>query len=212
VNRWIGRLGGVEGNQRLTEALALVLLVLLAVESATTLDLSAYLALHIFLGLVLLPAVSLKLASTGWRATRYYTGAADYRAKGPPLPLLRLLAPPLVAATVVLFGTGVAFLVTGTGGGLLLTLHAASFAVWGLIMIVHLLSYLKRVLSDGLADWQPQHTHTLAGARLRQTLLFGSLVMGAALALATLSAQSAWRSHHHGHHHDRGRSARSESG
>jgi hypothetical protein len=209
VNRRIGRLGGIEGNQRLTEALALMLLVLLAVESATTLDLSAFLAVHIFLGLVLLPAVSLKLASTGWRATRYYTGAADYRSKGPPSLLLRLLAPPLVAATVVLFGTGVAFLVTG-GGGLLLTLHAASFAVWGAIMAVHVLSYLRRVLSDGPADWQPQRA--LPGARLRQTLLFGSLVAGAALALATLPSQSTWRSHHHDHHHDRGRSARSESG
>jgi hypothetical protein len=210
VNRRIGRLGGIEGNQRLTEALALMLFVLLAVESATTLDLSAYLAAHIFLGLLLLPAVSLKLASTGWRATRYYTGAADYRSKGPPSLLLRLLAPPLVAATVVLFGTGVAFLVTGRGGGLLLTLHAASFAVWGAIMAVHVLSYLRRVLSDGLADWQPQRA--LPGARLRQTLLFGSLVAGAALALATLPSQSTWRSHHHDHHHDRGRSAHSESG
>jgi hypothetical protein len=210
VNLRSRRLGGVEGNQRLTEALALVLFVLLAVESATTLDLSAYLAVHIFVGLVLLPAVSLKLASTGWRATRYYTGAADYRSKGPPSPLLRLLAPPLVAATVVLFGTGVAFLVTGAGGGLLLTLHAASFAVWGVIMVVHVFSYSFRALSGGLADWRPQRA--LAGARLRQTLLIGSLVIGAALALATLPAQTTWRSHHHGHHHDRGASARSESG
>jgi hypothetical protein len=210
VNRRTGLLGGVEGNQRLTEALALVLFVLLAGESATTLDLSAYLAVHIFLGLVLLPAVSLKLASTGWRATRYYTGAAAYREKGPPSPLLRLLAPPLVVATVVLFGTGVAFLVTGTGGGLLLTLHAASFAVWGVIMVVHVLSYSVRVLRGALADWQPQRA--LAGARLRQTLVFGSLLAGAALALTTLPAQSAWRSHHHDHHRDRGVSARSEAG
>ena len=51
------RLGGVDGNERLTDELALVLLILLVLEAATTLDLSAYLAVHIFLGLVLLPAV-----------------------------------------------------------------------------------------------------------------------------------------------------------
>jgi CheY-like chemotaxis protein len=121
----------VEGNERLTDALALVLLILLGVEAATTLDLSAYLAVRIFLGLLLLPAVSLKLASTGWRAARYYAGPSEHRSKGPPRILLRLLAVPLVASTLVLFGTGVAFLVTGRGSGILLDLHAGSFAVWG---------------------------------------------------------------------------------
>jgi hypothetical protein len=121
---------GWRGNERLTEAVALVLLVLLGLEAATTLDLSSYLAVHIFLALLLLPAVSLKLASTGWRAARYYTGPSEYRAKGPPRILLRVLAVPLVAATLVLFGTGVAFLVTGDGTGILLDLHAVSFGIW----------------------------------------------------------------------------------
>ncbi len=116
----------MEGNERLTAVLALVLLILLGVEAATTLDLSAYLAVHIFLGLLLLPAVSLKLASTGWRAARYYAGPSEHRSKGPPRILLRLLAVPLVASTLVLFGTGVAFLVTGRGSGILLDLHAAA--------------------------------------------------------------------------------------
>ena len=147
----------MEGNERLTDALALVLLILLGVEAATTLDLSAYLAVHIFLGLLLLPAVSLKLASTGWRAARHYAGPSEYRSKGPPRILLRLLAVPLVASTLVLFGTGVAFLVTGRGSGILLDLHAGSFAVWGVIMIVHVLVYLPQVVRPGLADWPRPH-------------------------------------------------------
>jgi len=118
----------------------LILLVLLAVETLTTLALRAYLPVHIFLGLLLLPPVGLKLASTGWRFMRYYTRNKSYRLEGPPSLLLRMLAPLLVASTLTLFGSGVALLIVGHGGGLLLSLHAVSFGVWGVVMIVHFLS------------------------------------------------------------------------
>lgn len=193
--------GGSEGNHRLTAALALVLLVLLTLEAATTLDLSAYLPVHIFLGLLLLPAVSLKLASTTWRAAHYYAGRAEYRLKGPPRILLRLLAPPLVVATVVLFGSGIALLVTGGGGGILLQLHGASFVVWGVIMVVHAGVYLRRVLRHGLGDWQRRRA--FAGAGLRRSLVVGSLLAGTAIAIGTYPVQTSWLSHHHDGHHDR---------
>jgi hypothetical protein len=109
--------GGTEGNERLTSTIGLALLALLVVEAATTLSLSTYLNVHIFLGLLLLPAVSLKLASTGWRALRYYSDSAPYRLLGPPVLAMRALAPLLVVATLVLFGSGVAFLVSGDRRG-----------------------------------------------------------------------------------------------
>lgn len=195
----LSRFGGAAGNERLTSALGLALVVLLVLEAATTLDLRAFLIVHIYLGLFLLPAVSLKLASTAWRAAHYYTRGEEYLALGPPRIVLRVLAPVLVLATVVLFGTGVAFLATGRGGGLLLQLHAVSFAVWGVIMIVHVLAYLPQVLHDGLADWR---TRELPGARMRRALLVGSLVAGAVVATATYSVESSWVAHHH-HRHDR---------
>lgn len=83
--------GGAEGNERLTSIVGLTLVPLLAVEAATTLSLSSYLNVHIFLGLLLLPAISLKLASTAWRALRYYSGSGPYRSLGPPLLAMRLL-------------------------------------------------------------------------------------------------------------------------
>ncbi|HEX3807059.1 MAG TPA: hypothetical protein VHV52_09800, partial [Gaiellaceae bacterium] len=62
-----------DGNERLTAAVGLVLIVLTLVELATLLfGLQTYLHLHVFIGLVLLPPVALKLASTGWRFARYY--------------------------------------------------------------------------------------------------------------------------------------------
>lgn len=93
AGRAAARAWGPLGNERLTSTTGLVLLVLLAVETLTTLALRTYLPVHIFLGLLLLPPVALKLASTGWRFARYYTRNEAYRLEGPPRPLLRLLAP-----------------------------------------------------------------------------------------------------------------------
>jgi hypothetical protein len=199
-----GPLGGAQGNERLTSAVALVLLVLLGAEVLTTLDLSSFLPVHLFLGLALLPAISLKLASATWRMAGYYAGSAEYRRRGPPQIGLRLLAPALVAATVVLFGSGVALVVTGSGGGVLGTLHVGSFLVWSVFIVAHVGAHLLRALDGGLADWRPRRR--LPGAGWRTTLVLGALVAGIALALATHSVQSSWLSDHH-HHNDAGAQA-----
>ena len=60
--RAVARAWGPLGNERLTSSTGLVLVVLLAVETLTTLALRTYLPVHIFLGLLLLPPVALKLA------------------------------------------------------------------------------------------------------------------------------------------------------
>ena len=191
---------GPDGNARLTAAVGLTLLVLSAIEYLTLLlGLQRFLSWHVFVGLVLIPPIALKLAATGWRFLRYYTRDEEYVRRGPPMTLMRLLAPLLVAATVVLVGTGVAFLVTDQRGGLLLTLHAGSFAVWGVAVVLHVLAYLRIVLVEGLADWQPRHTWP--GGDLRRALVLVSVAAGLALGLATYSAQSAWLSHHHRHRH-----------
>src|SRR5881392_3896323 len=102
--RAAARAWGPTGNERLTSSTGLVLLVLLAVETLTTLALRTYLPVHIFLGLLLVPPLALKLASSGWRFLRYYTRNEHYRLEGAPRPLLRVLAPFLVASTLSLFG------------------------------------------------------------------------------------------------------------
>ena len=193
--RAVARGWGPPGNERLTASVGLVLLVLLAVETLTTLSLRSYLSVHIFLGLLLLPPLALKLASTGWRFLRYYTGNKPYRLEGPPRLLLRLLAPLLVASTLSLFGSGVALIVVGHGGGLLKSVHGVSFVVWGVLMIVHVLAYLARTLRVGPADWRRQAELVVAGARSRRAALGGALLAGVIVALATYPAQQAWLSH-----------------
>jgi hypothetical protein len=190
-----------DGNERLTSSTGLLLLVLLAVETLTTLALRTYLNVHLFLGLLLLPPVALKLASTGWRFARYYTGSRPYVLAGPPRMLLRLLAPLLVASTFALFGTGVAMIVVGHRGGQLRTLHTYSFVTWGVLIGVHALAYLTRVLRDGTTDWRRNAVDVVAGVRSRRAILIGALVAGIVLALATLPAQQTVL-HHGGHRHD----------
>jgi len=98
-----------DGNERLTAAIGVLLLVPILVELATiVLGVHTFMSLHVFVGLALIPAVLLKLGSTAWRFARYYTRSRAYVEHGPPQLAMRLLAPLLVAATVVLFGSGVA--------------------------------------------------------------------------------------------------------
>ena len=100
--------GGVEGNERLTGATAVLLLVLLAVEGMTLLFLRPLLSVHVFVGMLLIPPVPLKLGATGYRFMRYYQRRREYTVKGPPPPIMRfLVAPALVASTIGVLGTGV---------------------------------------------------------------------------------------------------------
>ena len=57
------------------------LLVLLAIEGATIPWIRPLLSVHIFVGMLLLGPVALKLATTGYRFARYYTGGPDTSAR-----------------------------------------------------------------------------------------------------------------------------------
>ena len=181
--------GGAEGNVRLTAVTAAVLLVLRAAEGATIPFVHQQLTLHMALGLALIPAVLLKLGTTGWRFFRYYLRDPEYVRRGPPHPLLRLFVAPLtVASTLVLFGTGVALVVMHPQRGLLVGLHKASFIVWFGAMAVHVLGHVLELPGQVRADRE----HDLPGARLRSFLLAAALVLGAVVAIAALPAIHQW--------------------
>ena len=184
--------GGPDGNERLTAASGAVLFLLLAAEGVTILSIGQLLSPHVFIGMLLIPPVALKLASTGWRFARYYRGTREYREKGPPLLPLRLLAPVVVASTVAVFATGVALLVLGPSGrGLVLMLHKASFIVWIAATGVHVLAYVWRVPRLAFADWRPGAS-AVSGAPARRLLIGGSVAAGAILAVTTVQYASPW--------------------
>ncbi len=185
---------GVAGNARLTGGIAAALLVLLAAEGATIPFIGQLLAPHIFIGMLLIPPVLLKLASTGYRFARYYTGSPPYVRKGPPHLFLRLLAPGVVLTTLALFGTGVALLVDGPPSNTLMFAHKLSFIAWVALMTLHVLGHLLEVPSLALPDWRrhgPREAQ-LAGAGARTMTLGLAILAGGALALLTYSAARPW--------------------
>ena len=171
--------GGSSGNEQLTLAVAALLLLLLALEGATLLNLSRLLTVHAFVGMLLIPVVALKVASTGWRMVAYYRRGDEYVRRGPPHVALRVLvAPSLILSTIVLFGTGVALLALDETHGTLVGLHKASFLVWLGAASLHVLAHLLRLPRL----WRLR----VRGLTLRVALVGASLVAGATLATATL--------------------------
>jgi hypothetical protein len=186
------RFGGTEGNEILTSATSVVLVGLLVAEGFTIVNMRGLVTAHMFIGMVLIPPVLLKLASTGYRFVRYYTGARAYREKGPPALPLRLMAPVLVASTVAVFVTGVLLLAAGHKSRSVLQLHQLSFVVWGVVFAVHFLAYVPRVVRSLRTDWRAARRAAVPGAGIRAMLVAASLGGGAALALALLPAITAW--------------------
>jgi hypothetical protein len=184
---------GSDGNERLTAASGAALFLLLAAEGVTILSIRQLLSLHVFIGMLLVPPVLLKLGSTGWRFVRYYRGDSAYKAKGPPLLPLRLLAPVVVASTVAVFATGIALIALGPGRGhgLVLGLHKASFVVWLAATGIHVLAHIRRVPRLTLADWR-RGAGGVDGSLARRALLAGSIVVGAVLAVATVRYAGPW--------------------
>jgi hypothetical protein len=190
------RFGGMEGNEILTNATAVVLVGLLVAEGFTIVNMHGLVTAHMFIGLVLIPPVLLKLASTGYRFARYYTGARAYREKGPPLLPLRLMAPVLVASTVAVFVTGVLLLADGHRSDTVLGIHQASFVVLAVVLAVHFLAYAPRVVRSLRTDWGAARRQAVPGAGLRGMLLAAAVGGGAALALSLLPVMNAWHGGH----------------
>jgi hypothetical protein len=195
--------GGTDGNERLTAIAGVLLLALFAVLGATIVRIGQLLWLHLFLGLLLIGPVALKLASTGYRFARYYLATAAYRLKGPPHPLLRVLAPILVVTTLAVFVTGVLLLVDGPGSrDQLLLWHKVSFIVWLVAMAPHVLGHLVELPPALRLSRNAGPTPT--GGAGRAIALASAIAGGAVLAIVLLPDFSAWTAaaaHFH-HHHD----------
>ena len=192
-----GHGGGAEGNERLTAAAGAALLVLFAAEGFTILSIHQLITLHFFLGMLLIGPVALKIGAVAYRFARYYSGAHEYRRKGPPAPLLRLLGPFVLVTSVGVIGTGVMLAVTGSAAaGPWLFLHKAFFVLWFGVMTIHVLAYvwrLPRLIGSDLrgpdrltARHRAQARRVLAGRTTRWLLLAASIAGGLLIAAMTV--------------------------
>jgi hypothetical protein len=198
--------GGTNGNERLTMITGLILIALLAVIGLTIVRIGQLLWLHLFLGLVLIGPVALKLASTGYRFVRYYTGERRYVRRGPPELPLRLIAPIVVLTTVIVFATGVVLLFIGPDHrATWLLMHKVSFIVWLAFTALHVLGHLPGIASSwpGPGSAREGLGEPGGGAVGRWLAIAGALVGGLVLAIALLPHFSLWTApgaiHHHHH-------------
>jgi hypothetical protein len=197
--------GGVEGNDRLTTVTGAALIVLLLVLGVTIVQIGQLIWLHLFLGLLVMGPVALKMASTGYRFARYYAHDPVYRREGPPELGLRLLAPGVVLSTVIVFVSGLVLLFDGPAGrATWLTIHKASFILWGVLTGLHVFGHLTHTgdsLRAEVAELGP--AEQLPGRGGRGIALAGAIVAGLVLAIVLIPDFAAWTTQlAFAHHHD----------
>jgi hypothetical protein len=204
--------GGTSGNERLTAATGATLIVLLAVIGLTLLRLHGrLLSVHLFVGMLLVPPVLLKLASTGYRFLRYYTGNPRYREHGPPELPLRVLAPMVVLSTLVVFVSGVVLLFVGPSArSTWFPIHKVSFFVWLAFMGIHVLGHLPSMPAVWRADYSRHAADgyerlggDVTGRAGRVLTLSGALVAGVVLAIVLIPQFGPWLHDSGVFHHDR---------
>jgi hypothetical protein len=184
-----------ESNSRLTSLLGASLLVALAVEGLTVLDVRGMLTLHVFFGLFVVPAVCVKLGSTGYRMLSYYRGREAFVKKGPPHPILRVLGPVVALSTVSMLLFGIVTLATGPQHREpWLTLHQGSFAVWFAAMTVHVIGHALETWRHTRDDVRNRPPLPKRGTRI--AVVATSLVVGLGLGLASLGWHGQWDNFH----------------
>jgi hypothetical protein len=188
--------GGTNGNEQLTAVVGVILLVLFAVLGVTIIWIGSgkMLWLHLFLGVALVGPVALKLASTGYRFTRYYTSDSAYKRKGPPHLLMRVLGPFVILTTLGVFFTGLLLLLEGPGAGnTVRELHKVIFFVWLGVVAVHVLWHLVELPSSVRAVSRAEkRSRDLPGSSGRGLVLLVALVGGLVLALIFLPDIHSW--------------------
>jgi hypothetical protein len=174
----------VARNEGITALAGAILYVLLAAVVGTVLDIAGLLSEHYLVGFLLIPPVMLKLASTGYRFIRYYTGSEPYRLAGAPPLLLRFVVGPVLAgSTIAVLLTGVELWLFGLRFGTdWMAAHTFSAVVMLVAVAPHVVAHFRRSADVVRADIVTRTDEALSG----RSLVLASLLLGAAVAAASL--------------------------
>jgi hypothetical protein len=183
----------VVGNERMTALAGAVLLVLILVELVTAASLRTLLSAHVFVGVLLAGPLAVKLGSTFYRFLRYYTRSPAFVRRGPPRLALRVLAPLLIATTLVVIGSGIGLVVTGPhSAGPLLPLHGFSVLIWLPLIAIHAFAHIRRVPRLVADDWSKSSAEQAPGRGRRLGMNLGALMFGALAAILLLPVAAPW--------------------
>lgn len=184
---------GVEGNARMTALLGVVLLIAFLAEGVTALSVNQLFTWHVFIGLLIVPVVCAKLATTGYRFFHYYKGTVSYRRKGSPHPILRITAPLLVLSTISLLAAGIIALAVGPRhADTWITIHQGSAIAWASLVAVHLIGHA--VETWRLTTAEVHATPPIPRRGARTAVVAVGLMLGLILGIASLGWTDAWKS------------------
>jgi hypothetical protein len=172
------------GNEALTSWTGLLLLPLLGLVGLTGLAFGSLWRAHLVVGILLVPVLGMKLVSTTYRAVRYYTGSRTYRAAGPPDWPARLLAPPLIVATVVAMVSGIVMWLANNQDRPWSTIHTDAVVIMGGLVGIHVLIYLPQALRSVWGDLG-QLRRRRRPAALRVSVVTAALVVGIVVGFVT---------------------------
>jgi len=187
---------GVEGNARITGTFGAAIFVLLFVEGITILRVRSLISTHAFVGMLLIPLVIVKIASTGYRFVRYYGADTAYVANGPPPLLLRVLGPVVVGSTVAVLATGVGALLTARRTVWLAQAHKVSFILWFGAMTVHVVGHALETPALAIADLRRTSSVPARNAAMRIILLVVALLAGVVLGVLSIGWSHHWQTLH----------------
>lgn len=179
------RLRNPSGNLRLLASFGMALLILMGIEYLTLLLglRRGWIQPHVIVGLALIAVVFGKLCVVVYRALRYYTHDPAYVEAGPPQVVMRVIAPVLVLAVMVLLGSGVLLVIDQRviNFRLVRDLHKVSYVITSITLGLHVLIYAVRSFRGMVADLS-ERTRTSIG-RVVGVVVVVAAGFGLALAL-----------------------------
>lgn len=180
---------------RLMALLGVVLFIALAIEGVTVVFIGQLIALHVIIGMILIPVMAYKIVVATYRFAMYYLGVPDFKRSGPPELVLRLIAPLLVISTVVLMASGVVLVMLHPGtptANAWRFIHQASFVAWFGLMVIHVLAYLRRAFGTAAYDLRYTRYHSLIGRRGRLISVVLASTFGLLLAAVIYPYVAPW--------------------
>jgi len=104
-----------------------------------------------------------------------------------------MLAPLLLATTLVVIGSGSRLVVSGpTQAGPLLPVHVLSTLTWLPITAIHVFAYIRRVPRSLVDDWSKEPAEQAPGRGLRLGVNLGALLAGGIAAMLLLPVATPW--------------------
>ncbi len=177
----------VIGVSRSAAIFGALLLLLILAELATIPLIAKTIGWHIAIGLVILPALLIKIGVNSYRAIAYYRQSPAFVEAGAPWLPLRLLSLPFIVTTLIVFGSGVEMTFGGPTSFSLTFLDAAHILfsiIWLLLFGFHVVAYANRSFRSAGRDLAatPRRGVEPGRARLRTLVTLFAIVSGILLA------------------------------